>query len=454
MVRSVEITIRERQLIRSGMHVLAGVSGGADSMALLHVLASLREVFPFRLTAVHVHHGLRGAEADRDAACVERVCKKLNVPCRVEHVTVRTGRGTSLEMAARDARLKAFARVAGEAGADVVAVAHHAGDQAETVLMRLLSGSGVEGLGGMDYASAPRPGLQVIRPLLDVSRSEIERYLRKKRIKWREDRSNRDPAMLRNRVRHTVLPLLEKEGFPGAVAALVRLAEIMREEQRALDRQTEVIFESVCPRGRINRSRFCTLSVAEQRRVLRRWLGDGRGIDFAVVDRLRKNFARDARGVETMPGGEVVAWRAGWLSRRASVAKSMAGIPPTPLKVPGVTVTADQQWKITITPATGFKRLRTALGQFPATAYIKRDAGPLELRSRRPGDRISPTGMTGSLSLKELLIDHKVPVAERVGVPVMACERDVVWVAGYRIHRDWAVPSARAASWKVVISRI
>lgn len=454
MIRNVEITIRERDLIRSGMHVLAGVSGGADSMALLHALTSLRDVLSFQLSVLHVHHGLRGAEADRDAAHVERMCRKLRVPCRVERVDVRAGRGVSLEMAAREARLAAFARVAGETGADGVAVAHHAGDQAETVLMRLLSGCGVEGLGGMDYVSTPRPGLRVIRPLLDVSRDDIERYLRRHRVTWREDRSNRDPAMMRNRVRHTLLPTLRKEGFPGAAEALVRLAGIMREEQRVLERETDRVYNAVCPRGRISRSRLRALLVADQRRVLRRWLGEGRGVDFAAVERLRKHVVRDAEGVDTMPGGDVVTWRAGWLARRSVSAKPEAGIPSTPLNVPGVTVTADQQWKITITPSTGFKRTRAVFGEFPVTAYIKREAGPLEIRSRRAGDRISPTGMAGSLLLKELMIDHKVPAAKRALVPVIVRGREVVWVAGYRIHRAWAVPSARAASWKVTISRI
>ncbi|MGH7420630.1 MAG: tRNA lysidine(34) synthetase TilS, partial [Candidatus Rokuibacteriota bacterium] len=202
---------------------MTAVSGGPDSVALLDVLCALREPLGLTLTAVHVHHGLR-PEADAEADAVRHLCAGLGAACHVERVTVRRGPPwDGLEAESRRARHAAFERVARAVGATRIATGHTADDQAETVLMRLLQGSGPRGLGGI----APARGL-LIRPLIETRRSAIEEHLRERGLSWAEDPSNRDPRFLRNRIRHDLLPFMAELTGASVVESLGRSAAAAR----------------------------------------------------------------------------------------------------------------------------------------------------------------------------------------------------------------------------------
>jgi len=449
MLRRVQQTIIERNLIRPGMHVVAAVSGGADSIAMLYALWFLRGRMKFHLSAAHLHHGLRGRDADRDALHVALVCSRLGIPCKVDHEAVALTRrrsGVSLEMAAREARQAFFLRMLETNHAHVIAVAHHRDDQVETVLMRLMGGSGIDGLSGMEYRATPASGLTVIRPMLDVSRIMIETFLKRHRIAWRNDRTNRDAVHVRNRIRHRVIPFLEKQGFSGINQSLVRLAEIMREESHFLHKQTVSKYRACRIDGgrKLNRDRLMKCSVAEQRRVIRHWLieaGAGaREMDFALIQRIRHLLSVKQHGpvlldrsLQVVIEGRVLMIR----TTGRNVAKAV--IAPTKLKVPGET--------------------RLELGRFvvkyPAEAHIRRDKDTpaMILRSRRPGDRIQPVGMDGTVTLKSLFIDHKVPARDRENVPVLEIGGSVVWVAGYRVAKQWSVPSPKSPSWRIRVEK-
>ena len=231
-------------LVGPGERVCVAVSGGADSVALLCELVELngrREPLGVVLSAVHVHHGLRGAEADADEAFVRELCDRLGVPLVVERVDV-AGRQAEeregLEEAARELRYGVFRGLMEAGKADVVATAHTLDDQAETVVMKLLRGAWTEGIGGIAPVVVEGPGSKaqgpgerrIIRPMLGVRRAEVEAYLEARGQVWREDATNRDTALTRNRVRHELMPVLR--GFnPGVDGALARLAEIAREEE-------------------------------------------------------------------------------------------------------------------------------------------------------------------------------------------------------------------------------
>jgi tRNA(Ile)-lysidine synthetase-like protein len=217
--------------VAPGDGLAVGVSGGGDSVALLCVLGELRAACGYRLVAVHVHHGVRGAQADEDATFTQEVAARLGVPVRVVRVDAPGAarkRGMGLEEAARHLRREALERVRQEEGLSWVVLAHHAQDQAETLLLRLVRGSGTLGLGGM----SPREG-KVLRPFLEESRQVLRAYLRDKGQPWREDESNLDMAFLRNRLRHTVLPRLE-EAWPGAICRMGRSARLLREDGELL----------------------------------------------------------------------------------------------------------------------------------------------------------------------------------------------------------------------------
>jgi tRNA(Ile)-lysidine synthase len=234
-----------REHIRPGDRVCAAVSGGADSVALLlllHVANALpRNALGVGLSAVHVHHGLRGAEADEDLAFVQELCGRLGVPLHVHHAGVAervarsraAGEAETIEEAARELRYECFARLIAEGQADSVLTAHTLDDQAETVVMKLLRGAWTEGLGGIHPVVAVLAGGRsgkIVRPLLGVRRTEVEDYLRGRGHAWRTDSSNADEAFTRNRLRHHLLPIL-REYNPAVDKALANLAELARDDE-------------------------------------------------------------------------------------------------------------------------------------------------------------------------------------------------------------------------------
>jgi len=234
----------DQSLLSAGERVSVAVSGGADSVALLLALSDAnraKEPLGVVLSAVHVHHGLRGAEADADEAFVRELCERLNVPLRVERVDVaarQDAQHEGLEEAARELRYGVFRKLMEAGKADVVATAHTLDDQAETVVMKLLRGAWTEGIGGIAPAleksekreqRLPAPG-RIVRPMLNVRRAEVEAFLRDRGQVWREDATNRDVSLTRNRVRHELMPILRSFN-PGVDAALARLAEIARDEE-------------------------------------------------------------------------------------------------------------------------------------------------------------------------------------------------------------------------------
>ncbi len=228
-----------RRLVGPGRRVVCGVSGGADSVALLHGLTAVNEIQNqgWLLAAAHLNHGLR-AGAAADTEFVRELAASLGLECAVESHDIRTtaGRtGESIEEAGRRVRYAFFQRVAGDSGATVVAVGHHADDQAETVIHRVVRGTGIRGLGGM---SPVRPicegsGVGLIRPLLSFRRAELRSYLAVRNLSYREDETNADTTPTRNRIRHRVLPLLERELNPGVVESLGRLADQARRMEEA-----------------------------------------------------------------------------------------------------------------------------------------------------------------------------------------------------------------------------
>jgi len=462
MLRRIEQTIRERKLIRNGMHIVAAVSGGADSVAMLHALVELHRGLGFKLTVLHVDHRLRGRSSTADAAFVSRLCRKLDVRCMVVRRDVareKTKTGVSIEMAARDARLEEFRRVGKKIKAHAVATAHHADDQAETVLMRLLAGSGLDGLAGMDYVSEPLPGLMVIRPMLDVTRGQIQSYLRERKAVWREDASNKSIVFRRNRIRHEILPYLRRQVYAGVDQVLVRLSGLVRAENEILHARTQAFMARIKIKGTENLSRrkLRKHHLADQRRILRSWLAASgllvRDVDFEWIEHTRDAILHSDRGSRQLNA----SCRIVWSGDAVSIAQP-AQIPELTavrLNMPGITVLADHGLHVKVEEARGFRDARSMLGVFPVSGYLRRDGrGALVIRGRLPGDSIQPTGMAGTVKIKDVFINSKLPQALRSAYPLIASDIEVVWVPGYRIHRQWAVPNSRAASWKVTIRRL
>jgi len=450
----------EKKLLRPGQRVLVAVSGGADSVALAHALHRLRRRLDLRLVLAHLHHGIRGRAADADAAFVRRLARRLGLPLIAERADVPAlarAAGVSLEMAARQARYEFLLRAARQTGADAVAVAHTADDQAETVLLRLARGAGPQGLGGMD-ARSQRDGLTILRPLLGLRHADLVAFLKQNRLRWREDASNRDVHFLRNRVRHELLPLIEKRLNPRIRDALLRTADVLRAEQAWLDELAAAALADCVGAARspdaarratvtehpaLAVRKLAALPLAARRRVVRLWLSGGglaaERLDFDAVEAVLA-LLHHARGTQAAELGG--GWRA--VRRYRELVLESA---PTPAA----------GWRLDIRPYRGILRERpTQPGRLPARATLSAravGAAPLTVRAWRPGDRIRPLGMPGSKKLQDIFTDAKVPRDRRAAVPVVVCRGEIVWLPGYRVARGWAVPRANSPSLLVTVER-
>jgi tRNA(Ile)-lysidine synthetase-like protein len=479
----VRASVASNARLSAGETVLVAVSGGPDSVALLDALARLAPQLAIRLAVGHLDHRLRPRAAE-DAAAVARLAASLGLPAHVAARDVgayaaEAGRG--LEDAARRLRYAYLAAVAAEIGASAVALGHTADDQAETVLMNFLRGSGLAGLKGMtptaDYPlSAPEiralepvgpeaptaaraapvaPAVpwppRLVRPLLGVTRAEVEAYLRTRDLEARRDPSNVDRRFLRNRVRHDILPALE-EVNPRLREALVRNAALIADDLAFLDAAVDVAWREVyrsAPAGTalLDRTAWSALHPALQRGVLRRAAemvgADQRELGAGPIETARTLALEGSAGrTTTLPGGFRLEVEQDTLRLHPEVPVHAEAPQPSlplpsdeaqPLGLPGET-RLPGGWSIRAEVQT--HRASEALPRTgPWTAYLDADRiGPrLTVRARRPGDRMQPLGMGGRhKSLQDLFVDRRVPRAERDAWPVIVAGDEIVWVPGLR----------------------
>ena len=466
MLEQVLAAIRQRALLSRGDRVLAAVSGGADSVGMLLALREVAPVLGVRLTVAHLHHGIRGRAADADARFVRDLAARWKLPCvtgRADVPRLAKRKGLSLEMAAREARYDFLARAARRVRATVIATAHNADDQAETVLLKLARGAGPGGLGGI-ARSAVLHGLRVVRPMLDVGGAAIREFLRRRGIAWQEDETNRDLSILRNRVRHRVLPWLEKELNPGIREVLARTADVLREEDAWLEELARKRL-AACKAGRaeLRATVLRKQPPAALRRVVRLWLSLGGvpadRIDYGVVTRVEGLAAGKAGRGQTEIAGSWVVFRRNDRLRLEPRGVAAVRARPAPFRarvsIPGETVLARPGLRIVTGIKPGLVKDRTGRpGSLPAVATIRRSAlggRRLVVRSWRPGDRMSPLGMAGSRKLQDIFTDAKIPADERGAVPVFECGGQIIWIPGYRVARGWEVVDPRDAAVHIAV---
>jgi tRNA(Ile)-lysidine synthase len=424
-------------MLQGGEAVLAAVSGGADSVALLDVLRSLASEWRLTLHAIHVHHGLR-PQADADADFVRGLCAQVGVPLHVEHVSVRQEPPwDGLEAEARRARYGAFRAVARHIGAQRIATAHTADDQAETVLMRLLEGAGPRGLAGI----APTRG-SLIRPLLGARRADVEAHLRERGIGWVEDASNRDPRFLRNRIRHEVLPFLAQAIEPSIIDHLARSAALVRGMVDDLERVATRELRQLGRRG----PEGWVLKVAdlaglprelavETCRQAARDMGHSGAFRGHAQKALRRLLAPGPVRGALRAGGVTVERSGRWLRVGP---RRLLPLAPHDFAVPGDLVLPEVGLVLEarcFPKAPGY-----VVPRAPLLAAFDADALPhrLQVRARRRGDRFAAFGGPAERRLKSFLIDAGVPRWERERVPLLEAAGDIIWVAGLR--RGQAAP--------------
>ncbi len=439
----VTAAIERYNMIRPGSPVMAAVSGGADSVALLHVLAGLRESLGIDLSAAHLNHRLRGAASDEDAAFVSRVAGGLGIECVSDSADVRalaSEEKRSLEDAAREARRRFLLRAARARGAAVVATGHHADDQAETVLMRLIRGAGVRGLAGIDPVSPEG----FVRPLIECRRGEIRRYLHDRGIPYREDASNEDRSFLRNRVRHELIPLIERDFSPAIVPLLCRTSDNMAGVDRMLSglgekALAEAAVESAGERMSLDSNALRAYDKVTWRyvfqRAYRELAGNLETLSHAHLLALTDMVERQPTGTSIhLPGGFEARKTYGLIELRRREPQPEPALEEREVLLPGATPVPEMDGVLE-TELMDIADLPPDLRIVdPTVAFfdVKDVSPPLSVRGRRRGDRIRPFGSPGTKKLKDLLIDLKIPPESRDSLPVLTDALGLLWVAGVK----------------------
>lgn len=428
----VQAFVREEALWEAGAHLLVAVSGGPDSVVLLDLLqTAFAPDAGLRLTVGHVHHGLR-AEADADAAFVERLAATRNLPYLFTRVDVPARvaeTGESVEEAARTLRYAALQTMQRDVEAARIVTGHTADDQAETVLMRVLRGTGLTGLAGIP----PRRD-EIVRPLLPIWRTEILAYLRERDLPYCTDLTNYSPDFTRSRVRNELLPFLETAYAPRLRVRLVHLAELARQDNVALDAEADAAYARLrrVESGGLVLPATPALSRAIIWRLWRRALAEVRGgLADIGYDHLADIAALTPGASVHLPGARVVH-EAG---RLVFLAAPDAGEQPLvivaqPLPVPGRLCLPDVGCCLEAESLSGSAVMR---GGDHAVLDAGAVHGPLTVRSWRPGDRYRPLGAPGSRKIQDVFVDAGVPRRLRARVPVVLDTEGIIWLAGFRI---------------------
>jgi tRNA(Ile)-lysidine synthase len=445
-------TIRKRELIRPGDRVAVAVSGGADSVALLLLLAELRPELGIVLSVAHVNHKLRGAESDADERFVEDLARRLGLELAVASAPVDAVR-SGIEAAAREQRYEFFRDLARTKRVGKIATGHTLDDQAETVLLRIFRGTGIRGLAGI----LPRLTLEnegqvcgeVVRPALGVRRAEVREFLRERGQEWREDSSNQDLSFQRNRVRLRVLPALRESFGESVVDNLADLAEIARAEEEqwsVVNGQWAASTQYPVPGtrrgstrvagehswamggGTLDLGRLLALPLAARRRLVRGWIeanAPAVSISFRLIEEVLDLAAGDAGSNLQLPGGRVLRVKRGELQLEAE------------------TAAADYEYQLSVPGALEVcelgVRVEAVLTSWDAVPDAERErlldpgkvGGVMRVRNWRAGDRFWPASTKKTKKVKELLSDKHVVGLEKKLWPVVEAGGELVWVRGF-----------------------
>ncbi|HEX6494976.1 MAG TPA: tRNA lysidine(34) synthetase TilS [Acidobacteriaceae bacterium] len=431
-------------LFRAGERVAVAVSGGADSVALLLAMVDLRAETGIVLAAIHVHHGLRGADADGDAKFVAELASRLDVPLctkRGNVASLAAERGNGIEEAARALRYASFQELLAADDTDTVATAHTMDDQAETVLMKMLRGAWTEGLAGIAPVVTVNGKGRIVRPLLEVTRAEVIAYLEDREQPWREDSTNQELTFTRNRVRHVLMPKL-REFQPRIAVQLSRMAAVARDEEAWWDRElTRILPGLVLPGkpvrggGRANSTRpgeagiaielqrLRALHPALQRRVLRAAAGQlGSALSFDQTEELRAlavsaEHGTGNRGRFQLGAGLTAERTARELRLVCGPEQAQSALPEIVVPVPGALEAPEYGYRVT-------------------TSGSLSGAGTLVLRTPRTGDRVRVPHSSGLKTVKEVLERRGLSAADRRICPVLAVGNGILWMSGVEVERN------------------
>jgi tRNA(Ile)-lysidine synthase len=443
-VTDVQAYIEAHAMLPPGAKVIVTVSGGPDSMALLSVLAQLQSVYNLTLYVTHVNHQLRAGEAERDAQFVAQQARRLNLPLhqtRIDVKNLQRKTGLSPQHAARQLRYGFFRTLQQSLRATHIALGHTADDQAETLIMRLLRGSGPTGIAGIPAIRGP-----FIRPLLTSRRQTILAYLQSTQVPWIQDSSNSHRTYLRNRVRLDLLPVLQQYN-PCLVERLHELSEMLRADNTVLEQQTDrwaasTLLRLTDRKMLVQCTPFSRTPLAIQRRLLRKAVGamisSEQIMSFQHIEALRQLVLTGLTGQRLTLPRKVLAER-----HAATVLLwDTQGLPPTTLTltlpIPGSLELPELHVRLTA-DVIDYQPDFSCVESHQAFVDFDRLGNSVAVRFRQPGDRFHPLGGPRSKKLQDFFVDNKIPRAERSYVPLVVSRQEIVWVVGYRLAEPFKV---------------
>jgi len=468
VIQKVKNTVKEYELLSKGSFVIVGFSGGPDSLCLLSVLQTIKEELSINIFAVHVNHQLRADAADRDQAFVENTCATMGIPCHVVSCDVAAlarKEGLSTEDAGRKVRYQAFFKekkrlekeLKGQNSLTevVIAIAQNQNDQAETVLMRLMRGTGLDGLVGIEYKR--KDG--VIRPLLDVSRAEVEGYCIENHLEPCIDHTNLQTVYTRNRIRLELIPYMEQNFNPNVTAAFTRLAKVAAEDSSYLNDVSEKAWESCRLQEKKNekttvlkKSEIVDLKdLRKQPKAIRKriillmlkekgLIQNVSAVHLEHADQLVRSgrhpcvaeFPNGYRLKITYDKAEIICEKSITLNNKKANKMHLKKEYALKGEIKEKLVRQDEVSEL--------KKMEKNIRAFDYNA-VKENGMALVLRTRKAGDFIRPLGMNGTKKLKNYFIDQKIPKELRDTIPLVACGSEILWIVGEAINEKYKVTS-------------
>jgi tRNA(Ile)-lysidine synthase len=462
-LKKIEDVIVAHKMLKNNDAVLVGVSGGPDSVVLLHVLIHFIPRYSLQLAVAHLNHCLRGDDSDNDAEFVTSLAESLELPCFIGREDVRLFQKKnrlSLEEAGRHVRYEFLNSVAEKNGFTQIAVGHHLDDNAELILMNLFRGSGTRGISGIP----PKRDGKICRPLIETKQSEISAFIKANNLAHVTDKTNQDISICRNRIRHQLIPDLKAFYNPRIIETLGRLTSILKSEEEWINGIIDDCFHRSVSKAEEN---TILLSIpdtqgihpAAQRRLIRKIIqtlkGDLRRITLSHIDTIihflnaRKIIWRidlpDRIMVRQTDKNHIVFSREASSLRAVKISNNHTPLPfeyqvPTPTANPGTLFIPEisQCLTFSMTNRASMPDINQADSQ---VAFLNMDrlCFPLAVRNIKPGDRFTPLGMTGAQKLKKYFINNKVPRQQRAKCPILLSRNQIVWLGGHRIDEKFKV---------------
>lgn len=440
-------TINENKMINKGDGIIVALSGGPDSICLLHVLHTLKNKYNLTIYAAHINHMLRGDESDTDERVCKEYCESLDVEFFSRAVDIEKmalEQGVSTEMAGRDARYAFFGEIMKRVGAQKIAVAHNQNDQAETVLMRMMRGTGIEGLVGIK----PVRDEIFIRPIINVTRSEIEQYCEVNKLPARIDKTNFEPIYSRNKVRLELIPYIEKNFNGDIITTLSRMCELIKRDEEFIQENVTKYFEKVCDisdeKVIIYNDAF-NLHPAVISRIIRKALlifkGDINNIQSIHIDNVIKIQKSETGKFTVVPKGIVITNVYGnmEITRKQQNRKTHKSIINECIELKmGDNYVDDLGINIRVKQVSNNKSMNFK-GKENVKYFNCDNVKNISVRVRKDGDRFVPFGMKGSKKLKDIFMDLKVPREKRDFVPLLCFDGEISWIVGYKISDKFKV---------------